>query len=206
MKDIKSPLIIVSFSIILFTLFYLLNKIQKLKQDQVTLTENFVKLQIAEDFYHSYFDNNMQMTAIIADDIFCKVNQNNGELLSEIVRNNSILMFWFSGSTCTDCYTNLLTELHSVLSDSFCINKIRGFCSHLTEGELLKLKRVNKIKFPIYQIPSNSFEWIVGKNIGSFFFILSPNMKISHIYVPDKDFPEPNKKYLEVVKNFLDND
>ena len=64
-------------------------------------------------------------------------------------------------------------------------------------------KNIQKIKIPTYFIPSDTLNWKAEESGKPYYFVLHPDMKISHIYVPDKNFPEQNKHYLEGVKRFL---
>jgi hypothetical protein len=55
----------------------------------------------------------------------------------------------------------------------------------------------------VYYIDNDSFSWKIEELYKPYCFVLHPNMKISHIYVPNKDYPELNKQYFEGVKRFL---
>jgi hypothetical protein len=174
-----------------------------MKQDQVALTEFTAKIQMEEALYQSNFELNIKMAGLKTPDTYCVESQRGGRLLSDMVKDKPLLIYKFSGNNCNTCYIDILTKLQSELPDNFGFDKIRALCSQLTERDLLILKRTYKIKFPIYIIPSKSFDWIVEENNVPYFFVLCPDMKILHIYVPNKDYPELTQKYIEDVKKFL---
>ena len=200
MKDKKTTLIITLCVIILFLCFYLANKITEMKHTQNSLSEFTVNTQMKEDFYYINFDINNKMTGKIAPSIAC-VEPNKGEfLLSELVKNKPVLIYRYTNKNCDPCYVAELKLFHKEFSD---YDLVRVLCSYFTENEFVTSKRINKIKFPIYSIFFDAFDWKVEEYNSSYYFVLHPNMQISHIYIPNREYPELSKQYLEGVKRFL---
>jgi len=202
-EEIKSGLLIILFLTLLFSGFYFLNAIQKMKHNQVVMSEYTEKIQMKEDLYRSNFELNIKIAGLKTSDVYCIESQKEGKLLSGMVKDKPVLIYRFTGSNCKTCYIDVLKDLQSELSDSFSLGKIRALSSQLTERDLLILKRTYNIKFPIYLIPPKSFNWIAEDYNVPYFFVLHPDMKISHIYVPNNSYPEINKQYLEDVKIFI---
>ena len=173
-----------------------------MKGNQTIIAEYAEKVHTDEAFYRSNFELNASMAEFIATDILCYKNQTDWSYMSDMVKDRPFLIFRFSESGCKPCNFDLLTQIQTTLSDysSF----VRMFHSVNTERELLMFKNTYNIILPLYLIPSKPFDWIAEKENVPFFFVLHPNMKISHVYVPNKDFPEQNKLYLESVIRFLE--
>ena len=62
---------------------------------------------------------------------------------------------------------------------------------------------MNQIELPIFRIPQDALDWEIEEHNVPYYFVLHPNLTVSHIYIPDKYFPELNKNYLESIKIFL---
>jgi len=202
-EDIKSVLLTILFLALLFSFFYFLNVIQKMKQNQIVFAEFTSKIQMKEDFYRTNFELNFEMSGLKTPDIYCEDSPKERKFLSEMVKDKSFLIYRFTGNSCKTCYTDALTELQNELAESFGFDKIRALSSQLTKRDLLILTRTYNIQFPIYLIPPKSFDWVAEDYGNPYYFVLHPDMKISHIYVPNKSYPELNKQYLEGVKRFL---
>ena len=205
MKNTKSFFLLTICSIALFFGFYFLNEMQKTKQNQVAFSKFIAKIQVEADLYRMNYELNIKMTGLKAPEVHCEESQNERRDLSYMVKDKPLLIYRFEGSNCTPCLEDILKELLIQLSNSIDPDNVRMLVSRLTGRELKSFKRTHNIQIPIYIIPDESFDWIAEKNNRPYFFVLHPDMKISHIYVPNKDFPELNKQYLEDVKSFLSN-
>ena len=201
MKDISIIILVVAFAVILFLCFYYPNKITGMKNVQDSLSEFTASMQMRTEFHELNFDLNSKMTGLNASDALCLERINEGKHLSELVREKPLLIFRYAQITCRMCYE---AEL-KVLNDVFITNPdlVVILCSNNVIRDFLIYKRSNKIEISIFNIPNDTFSWIAEENDSQYFFVLHPDMKISHIFVPNKEYPELSKQYLEGVKRFL---
>ena len=197
-------LIAVLLLIILFLYFYFLNKMTENENNQKSLFQYAAILSEKEDFLLSNFDLNYQMTGLLAPELFCMITNTKGCQLSEMSKEKPVLIYRYTNKSCEECYIDALTELEKEIQNEVLENRdfVKILCSHETERELMILRRTYKFSVPIYRIPSDAFSWVAEESHKPYYFVLHPNMKISHIYVPDREFPDMNKQYLEAVKRF----
>ncbi len=201
MKDIKKLLLIVLCIIVLFLCFYFPNKIVEIKHAHGSLSEFVADVQMKEEFHQLNFELNHKMTGLIAPDVFCAKNGNDGELLSKMPDNRPLLIYRYTHKSCTPCYVEDLEMLQSAFSDN--VELLRVLCSYQTERDFVVFKKIHQTKLPAYHIPVHAFDWTVENYEKPYCFVLHPDMKISHVYVPNKVYPAFNKQYLEGVKRFL---
>ncbi|MDR2969857.1 MAG: hypothetical protein LBV32_09695 [Tannerellaceae bacterium] len=166
-----------------------------------SLSEFVAEIQMEEEFYQLNFDLNNKMTGLVVPDIFCTKSRNERYLLSEIPESRPLLIYRYSHKNCTPCYIEDLEMLQEEFSDSF--DLLMVLCSYQTERDFVIFKRLHQKKLPGYHIPIHAFDWIVEDYGNPYYFVLHPDMKISHVYVPNKIYPEFNRQYLEGVKRFL---
>ena len=201
--DLMKLLLSISCIIIIVGLFYFQNMNTKLKHEynQLSKLRLFNHSNETYEFIKFNFDLNYSMTGLVATNILCIEGDKYNHLLSDIVKQRPVLIYRFSENSCNPCYIEELDYLQSILTEK--CNYIHLLCSYKYPRDLLVLRKSNNIKLPACLIPFDSFEWIAEESNKPYYFVLHPNMKISHIYVPDTDFPELNKQYLEGVKRFL---
>ena len=202
MKKYSTTLLLISFIVIISMSFYFLNRLTKMEYMKDTLSTLNVDLQIKEEFYNFNFECNNMMSGKAISDILCIGRNNEESYLSKISQDNPILVYRYQ-STCSSCkqdYTELdvMNELYSEMQDNVII-----LCWQHLYKDLLIYSTTNKIKIPIYVIPLDAFDWIAEKKDASYYFVLHPDMRISNIYVPNKDYPKLNKQYLEGIKRYL---
>ena len=201
MKDIKTIIIISLCFIVLFSSFLFLSVIKKMNRNQDFIAEYTKKAQVREYFFSSNFEINASMTGSIATDISIK-SQEEQVSLSAMAKDGPLLIFRFLESSCKPCNIDLLTQIQTELLDN--VSFVRMFCSINTERELLIFKNTYNIILPIYMIQPKPFDWILEEENAAYFFVIHSDMKISHVFKPNKDFPEQNKLYLESIKRFLE--
>jgi hypothetical protein len=166
-----------------------------------SLSEFTANVQEKEEFYRLHFDLNNKMAGLIAPDVFCIKSSTEENLLSEMVKDQPLLIYRYTHKNCNTCYLEELKALQEDFPD--CFDFISVLCSYQSDKELLIHKRTHKIKLSLYNVPFDAFNWIVEDYNEPYYFVLHPNMKISNIYVPNKAYPEMNKMYLEGIKRFL---
>ena len=200
MKNSNTILFLISCIVIIFMSFYFLNMSTKMKHIQDNLATLNANLQIKEEFYNFNFECNNTMFGKIISDILCTGRNNEKMRLSQLVKDKSLLIYRYQSmcSSCKQDYTELqvINEIHKAHDNVIIL------CSQHVFKDLLLYINANKLKVPIYVIPL-AFDWILEEKDFSYYFVLHPDMKIFSIYVPNMDFPELNKQYLEGVKRFL---
>jgi len=201
MKDVKLILLIIISGLMIYVSFYFLNKIMELKQTQKTISDFAAGVQLREEFYKINFEHNSKMTGDFAPDVVCGNNKKEEFSLSALIKKKPLLIYRYAIMECQPCFENELEELSDAFTDlseavviltSYHI--MRAF--YIFEGE-------NNMDIPVYYINDDSFNWSVEDLHKPYFFILHSDMKVSNIYIPDKNFPELNKQYLEGVKRLL---
>jgi hypothetical protein len=203
MKNINKYLLVISSAIILFFLSYFPNKITKLEQNQKLLYDITSDGQTKLKLFEFNFEIGNKMTGLKAPDICCLEYRNEPKQLAMIVKKQPLLVLRYSDINCSTCYEDALDEMNEIYKDS--TQLVIVLCSYINERDFFTFKRINRIKYILYKIPSDAFKWPVEEYNTPYFFVLHPDMKISHIYIPNKSFPEMNKAYLEGVKKFLVN-
>ena len=199
MNDFKSILIVALIVIILFLCFYFPNKIAQLEYDN--FSEFAGDIQMKEDFYQLNLKLNYQMTGLSAPDVFYEEREKETKTLSELVKNKPLLIYRYSELHCNTCYETEIEALQKAFEYS--PNLVSILCSYHVERTFIMFKRMNEIKIPLYRIAMDTLKWTAEKYGNPYYFVLHPDMKISHIYFPNKAYPKINKQYLENVKSFL---
>ena len=202
-KDIKSLLLIITCTIILFLAFYFPNIIIEKENAYNFLSAFAANVQKKEEIIFYNFEINYKMTGLISPNILYTSTKGDIEskFLSELVRNKPLLFYRYADVNCNICYE---TEIKALQEAFVYTPELTGIlCSYIIERDLINFKRLNVIKLSMYRIDSDAFNWEVEQNGNPYYFVLHPDMKISHIYVPNKDYPALNKQYLEGVKRFL---
>jgi hypothetical protein len=178
-------------------LFYFLNR-------QIELDNNRHKWEESEKelrFIEMNEELNKKLANNFIQNVICEDIEANQCFLASLVSPNPKLIYRYSEINCNDCFESDLALLQEFFSDEK--QKIVILCSYQNRKYLVEFKKMNRIELPIYRILKDTFNWKLEKYGESYYFVLHPDMKVSHIFVPNKDFPELNKQYLESVKRFL---
>ena len=203
MKDIKTGLLLVACAVILFLCFYFPNVIME-KNNAYKILSNFTaSIQVKNEMNYFNFEINNKMTGLKAPDVlYSKTKKDPKEkYLSELVRQKPLLIYRYADINCSDCYEIELKALQAEFAGTPELAIV--LCSYRMDQEFIVFKKLNQIKLPLYRVDSDAFDWIIESYGNPYYFVLHPDMKISHIYVPNKVFPDLNKQYLEGVKRFL---
>lgn len=203
MKDFKTLLLVLSCAVILFLSVYFPNVITQKDRSYDQLSEFTADMQVKEEFYSFNFEISHKMTGLKAPDVLYTVNKDDqkDQSISDLVRQKPLLLYRYADINCNTCYEAELEALQREFADSPGLAGI--LCSYRVDQEFIVFKKINKIKLPLYRVPSDAFTWDVENYGNPYYFVLHPDMKISHVYVPNKIYPEFNRQYLEGVKRFL---
>ena len=123
--------------------------------------------------------------------------------LSELSTTNPILIYRYSELNCNTCYETETILLKSIFEHYQ--NKVVILCSYEMKQHFITFKRINRISFPIYRISKDAFDWELEEYSEPYYFVLHSDMRVSRIYMPNINYPELNKQYLEGIKRFLIN-
>jgi peroxiredoxin len=183
--------------------FYFLNRITQIESDLRAALTQSGKLNEKLAFFQSSQELNDEMTGIKVPDFSCVERKTTLVYLSELVKSKPLLICRFSELHCNSCTTLALTTLQEEFADRPELALV--LCSYSLGASYFTFRRTSKIKIPIYSIPMDVFNWKVETIDKPYYFVLHPDMKISHVYVPSQEFPEYNKRYLEMIKRLLSN-
>jgi len=187
------PLFFLLFSVFFTVLLFVLNNRQS----------NLSRPVISEDefFFREKNDElNQRLSGRQLANITCMDSARNMFSLSDLT-DKSTLIFHFSEHHCGVCYEDEIRMLQAFFADNF--HSILILCSYESYRSFMFFLRMNQIRFPVYRIEHRVIEWELNEYGYPYYFVLHPDMKISHIYIPNKAYPESNKQYLEGVKRFL---
>lgn len=199
MENRKSKILLICCILLLLLTFYLLNQNQKITQVQSTLSNFVTELQIKQDFYQTNFNLETEMTGIYAPDITC-LESYNAKKLSEIIKGKPTLICIYK-IECSSCEKNELNELQEIFQDH--LESVYILCSHIIKRQIYVYAKEQKINIPILGISPDSFNWEAENNNKPYCFVLHPDMKISHVYFPSKEYSDLNKQYLKSVKRLF---
>ena len=195
-KSIIALLIVTVLSFLTLTLFFYNENMRK-DSDKSDLQGQIAKLEIKE----TNFVLNIEMIGEKVSDILCVAQSGDGKYLSELMNGKTILIYRYTHSHCAPCYEEQIYLLQEIFKD---FPQVVGILSsYLNRMDFLLFMRGKTLEVPIYQVSFNSFDWIMEDYDVPYYFVLHSDMKISHIYIPNKAYPESNKQYLEGVKRFL---
>ena len=172
-----------------------------MKHTNKSLTNLYSQIISKEVFLRYNFELNNKMSGLTTPDILYSEYRKEMKHLSEVVKDRPLLIYRFTSSNCNKCYIEDLQNLQMQFSNNYDI--VSALCSHRNERDLLILLKTYSIELSVFLIKHDSFNWIAEEEFKPYYFVLHPNMKISHIYVPDRNFPELNKQYIEGVRRFL---
>ena len=206
MKEIKTLIIISLCSIILFIVVYFPNRLYEIRHTQEVLISTASNLQLIADFFQLNFLLNNKMTGLLSPNVSISetTNDKKDRFLSDLVYNTPLLLYRYTDINCNACYETELEVLQEEFADTPTLVSV--LCSYTIDQHFVAFKKINKLKIALYSIDHKAFYWAAEEYGNPYYFVLHPDLKISHIYVPDKAFPELNRQYLEGVKRFLTND
>jgi len=176
---------------------FILNKKMEIENNQ----QLHEKLYKKEEFKKMNEELNEKISQSFIQDILCEDVEGNMHSLSGLVSQHPVLFYRYSELHCTPCYESELISLQEYFSEME--QNIGILCSFQSKRYFILSNRERQIKLSFFRIAHDAFDWSLEEHREPYFFVLHPDMKISHIYVPNKAYPESNKQYLEGVKRFL---
>jgi hypothetical protein len=174
----------------------------ELRQNRNQLKEFTAVVQQREEFFRHNMEKSFATTGLKAKNTICRDDQNYRKYLSELIDNKSLLIYRYEASECNCSQdTSGIADLKSIFSQT--PEMIVVLCAQKNIKEFLIFKKEHFPELTACYLPNRTFAWETEDLNTSYYFVLHPDMKISHIYIPDKAFPEMNKAYLKSVKRLL---
>ena len=180
--------------------FAILNQKTAYQLHYKTTINNYSEVMDTFGFYKLNHSLSYGMTGEKAKDVICQYNEE-VRFLSKFLNKKPVLIFRYTDKICNSCVDEQISALkkHFFRENE----KVVVLSSYQMESNFYMSQKAYNIRFPFCLIPSDAFDWVLEDSSNPYYFVLHPDMKISHIYVPDKAYPELNKQYLEGVKRFL---
>jgi peroxiredoxin len=170
---------------------------------QKAIIEQLDKAQVLCNFYANNFDVANKMKGLTAPEINCEEYRKTSVKLSDIAQKGQLLVFRYAEINCSTCYEIAIKSIQTVFADDD--SSVVLLCSYTNDKDLFTFKRMNKIHYPTYRIASEAFNWLAEEYNMPYFFVLEPDMTISDIFMPNRNFPEITRSYLESIKRNLMN-
>jgi len=197
MKNIQTILLIVAFIALNFMYFYFQNKLLEMKVIQNELSI----IKSKEQFYNLNFSLNSKMLWTKAPDILCLKQKGNLVSLSQMVKKKPVLVYRFTHKNCAPCNEAEISNIQEIFKDN--LEPVNILCSYFSIDDFFTFKRMNRKITNSYHITFEAFELELEKYNSPYYFVLHPDMKISHPYLPNNSYPELSKLYLEGIKRLL---
>mgnify|MGYP002753476988 FL=1 len=120
--------------------------------------------------------------------------------LRDVINENKLILR-YSELNCQTCVDEQINNLNTY-ADSIGVDRILLFTNYETDVYMRRFKKLNKIKFAIYNMKTDANKLL--KDIGlPYMFVLSPNkkMRVQYMYIPQKEIPLLTSSYLKMVKD-----
>ncbi|GHU61214.1 hypothetical protein FACS1894123_00240 [Bacteroidia bacterium] len=139
-----------------------------------------------------------ELSGSITPDVFVTDSAKNRFKLSELAQEKTVLIYRFSELNCNTCYE---TELSSLHNSSYPLVILGSYQAYRDFTVFVKRK---KVELPIYWMEQTAFDWKAEGYNSPYYFILHSDMKATHFYIPNKMYPESDKRYFEEAKKLLE--
>ncbi len=116
--------------------------------------------------------------------------------LQMLMQDGSKLIFRYSELHCNACVDSMVVKLREYAKEVG-PEKVNIWASYRNNRDYFLFLRLN----PVYIVLSTTLS--LDSLVEPFMFVLSPDLHISHIYIPHKEYPGPTYKYLEDIKHLL---
>jgi hypothetical protein len=186
----KKSIIIISF-LVLIILILTYFVASKPKTKRYSNYEN-VDIYYAE-LIHSIYSN--EGLAVGNAPIYYGINRTDTIKLSELARENSILVFRFSSETCNICIDFVIDRLKKAFPDYESNSRIVLLSSQVAD----RLKKTYYGK-PLYSFYENELDLPFEPYRIPYIFILEKDMKARLFFVPEESSPVFTDFYLNTVK------
>lgn len=114
-----------------------------------------------------------------------------------------LLVLYIAESHCTKCVDKELNMLETYCKDIE--NRIMILASLHNYKDIEVFKQENHIKYPVYLISRDSFEWDINQLEKPYYFILDRQLRISNLHITDEIYPNLSILFLKGVNELLTN-
>jgi hypothetical protein len=151
-------------------------------------------------FYSFNFKLNNTTAGTRLKNVECVSNNKQTDLYT-LINGQPRFIYRYTELHCSACVELAMEELNNLFGNS--PEKIILLTSHTSDRNFSVFKIVNEIQFPAYKINFDSFDWLPEKLNNPYCFILHPDMRVSEVYMPDKNLSELNHSYFKKIKQLL---
>ncbi len=120
--------------------------------------------------------------------------------LQMLMQDGSKLIFRYSELHCNACVDSMVVKLREYAKEVG-PEKVNIWASYRNNRDYFLFLRLNQVNMPVYNVQSTTLS--LDSLEEPYMFVLSPDLHISHIYIPHKEYPGPTYKYLEDIKHLL---
>lgn len=198
MKIIRKNYLILIIGLTILIL-YLTLIIYNNKLDQTTKYTESGETNYENDWLRSNFYFNNKYEGVYFYDSICESFENTNIHLSELVKERAILIFNYSYLNCNTCYEEEISIFNEVFKNN--IDEALILCKYEIKRDYLVFRKFNKSEIPIYRILSRSN--FADEIDAPFYFLLHNDLRMTHLFIPEKQYPEKSKQYLEKMKRLL---
>lgn len=205
MKSIKRPYIVI-FTVFTLTLlmsfnvyFFVSNKnSQTARTDQYAKSADSVTYLLSIE-RNSAFSSMMDNDKPLNKELTFSNDSNNNITLTDFLKRfikRPKLVLRYTEINCTPCVDSSVLTLKEV-TNKVGEENILILASYHSKRDMLIWKRVNNIKYPIYQIPDNKTGLNVdAENVPYFFILLPESNTVHHLFLPLKENMKRTREYL----------
>lgn len=124
--------------------------------------------------------------------------EGNEKLLSEIIDGNKLVLR-YSDLNCNTCIDEQINNLNSN-TQQIGIENIILLTTYESYVHMQRFRKVNKIKFPIYNLGNELNKDIEDLGLPYYFILNKDNFRINNMYIAMKEIPKLTSIYLEHIK------
>lgn len=187
--------------LIVSVLFFICYK-NALSELSACLKQNINELQIQsqrEKSLLSMINNSFIYDGISLSNIeLVDENGMNGKVSRNSVISNNKLVLFFSDKNCIECIDNALSHLNK-WSDYIGKDNIIIIVAYENSYRLNVLKKIKKIKFPIYKVSNTNIPIINLEIEFPFFFVLTNDFVLHNMFVADTSLSKITDEYLKAI-------
>lgn len=170
----------------------LINNAKKIDELKKEITHQTNKARLERSSENLFLNEKLQLTDI----------NNNITNFRDIIH-GSTLVFRYSILNCGACVAVEFNNMRELNIDPKILNDKIIFVSYYEDirSQIIAYKSMN-LKVPMYIIPNNKLGLPIEEhNNNPYYFIISKDLSVSNVFIPDKEHINFTKEYLTIVIN-----
>jgi len=179
--------------IILLCLFSYSCNNKKEAENVLSATDTTLKDGILSNYEVNLFNQFLSDAKTLEPDITLKNDLLQDVLLSDII-NEPTLVFRFSELHCEICIDQEVKKLNEYFPKLK--NRAIILTTYNNTRDFNIFRRLNQVKMPVYKLEKN-LNLDIEEAYIPYLFVLDSNLKIHHLFVPDKLFPNVSNSFYE---------